>query len=76
MSSSSFIFSTFISFVIYFLLKQAIQKTLPKQIFEGLRTMLKGSKVQTDDEYFVHNQPDSWLIRVLAKKTNSKPVKK
>ena len=52
------------------LLKQMIRKTLPDQIFEGLRTMVKGSNTQTlDDEYFIHNRPNSWLIRILARKS-------
>jgi hypothetical protein len=50
------------------LLKQTIRKSLPTQIFEGLRTMIKGKNIQTDDEYYIHNRPDSWLIRILARK--------
>jgi hypothetical protein len=50
------------------LLKQTIRKILPDQVFEGLRTIIKGNNIQTDDEYFIHNQSDSWLIRILARK--------
>ncbi len=50
------------------LLKRTIRKSLPDQVFEGLRTMIKGPNLQTDDEYFIHNRPDSWLIRILARK--------
>jgi hypothetical protein len=49
-------------------LKRMIRKILPEQILDGLRTMIKGDNIQTDDEYFIHNLPDSWLIRIVAKK--------
>ena len=52
------------------LLKQTIRKGLPAQVFEGLRTIIKGKNIQTDDEYYIHNRSDSWLIRILARKNN------